>query len=67
MVTDTPPTASRRRSMSRRSVLKLGGAAIAGNAQFPTGNYPNSVFQQLIADFVPRKPRQIGLRATYSF
>ena len=50
-----------------RTRFAVGGAAIAGNSTVPNGNYPNSVFQQLIADFVPRKPRQIGFTATYSF
>ncbi len=50
-----------------RTRFAVGGAAFAGNATFPNGNYPNSVFQQLMADFVPRKPRQVGLTATYSF
>lgn len=50
-----------------RTRFAVGGAAFAGNPTIPNGNYPNSVFQQLIADFVPRKPRQVGLSATYRF
>ncbi len=52
-----------------RTRLVNGTAAIAGASVTPptTGFYSNNVFQTMIADFIPRKPRQVGVTLTYSF
>ena len=49
-----------------RTRFAVDGAAVADNVVAQNDKHPDGVFQQFIADFVPRKPRQLGFKAIYS-